>query len=37
MANDERPDYFAAAPSIEDTVLRGIKGTLAYGFATGGK
>ena len=28
MANDERPDYFAAAPSIEDTVLRGIKGTF---------
>jgi hypothetical protein len=28
MANDERPDYFAAAPSIEDTVLRGIKGNF---------
>jgi len=28
MANDERPDYFAAAPSIEDTVLRRIKGNF---------
>jgi len=28
MSNDERPDYFAAAPSIEGTVLRGIKGNF---------
>ena len=28
MPNDERPDYFAVAPSIEDTVLRGIKGNF---------
>ncbi len=28
MGNDERPDYFAAAPSVEDTVLRGIKGNF---------
>jgi hypothetical protein len=26
--NDERPDYFAAAPSIEDAVLRRIKGNF---------
>jgi hypothetical protein len=26
MSNDERPDYFSAAPSVEDAVLRGIKG-----------
>jgi hypothetical protein len=28
MVNDERPDYFAAAPSMEDAVLRGIKGNF---------
>lgn len=28
MMNEERPDYFAAAPSVEDAVLRRIKGNF---------